>query len=191
MERTETTEPEETAETLTIDRFIERHGITLTWQSVPENPHWTGKDVGAAHYFCTLATGGRKMTLYYSKGSGLRVWRKTPKVWGNGDRPKDCKPRERAPLRLWRMSMYNKEAFENWTDPEPPTVAEVLDCLASDASSVDGAGSFEDWASDLGFDSDSRKAEDTYRATAKQANELRRLLGPVDYRVLLENVELL
>ncbi len=55
-----------------------------------------------------------------------------------------------------------------------PTLDEVLECLASDCAQL---GSFEDWCSDFGFDSDSRKAERTYNAIVKQEAALRRLLG--------------
>jgi hypothetical protein len=56
-----------------------------------------------------------------------------------------------------------------------PTVEDVLDCLASDASC---ASTFEDWCADLGYDSDSRKAEQTYRLIREQSEKLAGLLGP-------------
>lgn len=59
----------------------------------------------------------------------------------------------------------------------PPTAAEVLECLASDAAGVLNSNGFEDWAADLGYDTDSRKAERIYKTCAKQAANLRRLLG--------------
>ena len=72
---------------------------------------------------------------------------------------------------------------------KPPTLAEVLDCLASDASGVDNAQSFEDWANEYGYDTDSRKAEATYRACEKQAQELKALLGQDAYNQLLYSTE--
>lgn len=60
---------------------------------------------------------------------------------------------------------------------ERPSAADVLNCLASDASTYDQARGFEDWAADLGFDTDSRKAERIYREVGKQARELRAFLG--------------
>ncbi len=60
-----------------------------------------------------------------------------------------------------------------WT--HEPSAADVLDCLASDAGSAQL--SFEDWCEELGYDSDSRKAERTYNATLKQTEALRRLMG--------------
>ena len=70
-----------------------------------------------------------------------------------------------------------------------PTLDEVLDCLASDASMVDNARNFEDFASGLGYDPDSRKAEKTYRACQKQAKALKEFLGDEAYEVLLYHTE--
>lgn len=70
-----------------------------------------------------------------------------------------------------------------------PTLAEVLDCLASDASGVDNARSFEDWASEYGYDTDSRKAERTYHICEKQAQDLKALLGQDAYNQLLYSTE--
>jgi hypothetical protein len=58
-----------------------------------------------------------------------------------------------------------------------PTAADVLQCLASDASGVENARGFEDWCGDYGYSTDSRSAERTYRAIEKQAADLRRVLG--------------
>ena len=44
-----------------------------------------------------------------------------------------------------------------------PDAADVLDCLASDAGSIEYVSGFEEWASELGFDSDSRKAYRKFR----------------------------
>ena len=58
---------------------------------------------------------------------------------------------------------------------QAPEAEGVMGCLLSDASSAEA--DFESWASDLGFDPDSRKAEKTYRQVRKQTASLRRLLG--------------
>lgn len=72
---------------------------------------------------------------------------------------------------------------------KPPTLADVLDCLASDASGVDNAQSFEEWASEYGYDTDSRKAEKTYNICRQQAQELKALLGQDAYDQLLHETE--
>lgn len=70
-----------------------------------------------------------------------------------------------------------------------PSVEDLLDCLASDAATWENAQDFEDWARDLGYDPDSRKAERIYRAVEKQAKGLKRLLGDDAYDSLLWQVE--
>lgn len=71
-----------------------------------------------------------------------------------------------------------------------PTAADVLDSLASDSASIENARDFADWASDFGYDADSRKAERTYRACERLARRLRRFLGSDDsYQALLFDTE--
>jgi hypothetical protein len=70
-----------------------------------------------------------------------------------------------------------------------PTAAGVLNCLASDSSSVENTRSFEDWASDLGYDPDSRKAEKIFKTCEVQAAKLKKFLGEDLYKTLLWDVE--
>lgn len=70
-----------------------------------------------------------------------------------------------------------------------PTAEDVLDCLASDAASVEQARSFEDWCGDLGYDSDSRRAERTFKACEASARRLRQFLGASLYEALLYKTE--
>jgi hypothetical protein len=60
--------------------------------------------------------------------------------------------------------------------PILPTIEDVLYCLASEADALDHP-TFESWASDLGYDPDSRSAETTYRACLETARKLRAALG--------------
>ncbi len=68
---------------------------------------------------------------------------------------------------------------------KPPTAHDLLDCLAADAGTVADGQSFEDWAADLGYDTDSRRAERTYRAVVDQTARLRAFLSPEDFDALL------
>lgn len=58
-----------------------------------------------------------------------------------------------------------------------PETEDVINCLCSDAHSVVNATDFEDFADELGLDSDSRKDERTYNACVKQTDNLRAFLG--------------
>ena len=70
-----------------------------------------------------------------------------------------------------------------------PKAADVLDCLASDACGFANARDFADWASEYGYDPDSRKAYHTYRIVEKQAKKLRKFLGESAYETLLWGIE--
>jgi hypothetical protein len=70
-----------------------------------------------------------------------------------------------------------------------PTASDVLDCLAMDAIGVENARSFEEWCAEYGYDTDSRKAEKIFQVCEREAEGLRRLLGPEAYEQLLWKVE--
>jgi hypothetical protein len=97
--------------------------------------------------------------------------------------------------RHWKcMLRYgNKEMFVYFSQgsahTQEPTTAEVLDCLASDASSFENTDGFESWANEFGYDTDSRKAERIYKVVEEQADKLARLISPDDYETLLWDTE--
>ena len=62
-------------------------------------------------------------------------------------------------------------ALKGWT-PDP---LEVLWSIAQDGNALEMT--FEDWASEFGYDSDSRKAEKIYRACQDNALRLKKLLS--------------
>ncbi len=72
---------------------------------------------------------------------------------------------------------------------ENPKLADVLDCLASDASSIASATGFEDWARDLGYDPDSRNAEKIYNKVLAQKTKLEAFLGFSAFSDLLYSTE--
>jgi hypothetical protein len=58
---------------------------------------------------------------------------------------------------------------------DPPTAADVLESLLSDAAGA--GGDFDDWCADYGYDTDSRKAYATWEAVKAHTAELADLLG--------------
>jgi len=70
---------------------------------------------------------------------------------------------------------------------KPPTAADVLDSLAMDATT----DTFEDWADNIGYDKDSRKAYATWEACRRTHVQLSELLGYDDTGLsfLIERVE--
>jgi hypothetical protein len=70
-----------------------------------------------------------------------------------------------------------------------PTATEVLDCLASDASSVEYSADFEEWATESGYDTDSRKAYRTWETINAQTKKLKAFLGEELYDALLNDTD--
>lgn len=69
-----------------------------------------------------------------------------------------------------------------------PELDDVLDCLASDAAGYENCPTFEEWASDYGYDTDSRKAEKIFHAVKRESKSLSHLLGDA-YPTLLWDIE--
>lgn len=87
----------------------------------------------------------------------------------------------------YAMTTYFSQGYGH--NGKEPKVTSVLDCLASDSSSIENARSFEDWANDFGYDTDSRKAEKTFKTCEHQAKRLKNFLGDDLYEQLLWHTE--
>lgn len=58
-----------------------------------------------------------------------------------------------------------------------PTLEDVMPCLLMDYYSYQNNTDFEDFCNEFGYDSDSRKAESTYKAVCKNGKKLENLFG--------------
>lgn len=179
--------------TETLASLVARLGITLTAVPTDRNECMEGS-ANMAHWLVTLHRERHgAIALTFSMGAAHRQWN-TAKLRhyhgtytraeigkfspGFGDRGLGGAP-ESIALRQLR---------EECSDPTPPTVESVLDCLASDASSYDNARNFDEWAEEFGMDTDSRKAERSYKVVADQAKALRHFMG-AEYNALLYQTE--
>jgi hypothetical protein len=68
------------------------------------------------------------------------------------------------------------EAYGSRRDKIEPDFCDVLYSLSMDSDVIDASG-FEEWASNFGYETDSRKAESIYRACLDIALKLRAALG--------------
>ena len=66
-----------------------------------------------------------------------------------------------------------------------PTVAEVLECISADSTSVENARDFSEWCNEYGFDTADRSHRPIYTQCQKQAARLRKFLGEDAYETLL------
>lgn len=87
-----------------------------------------------------------------------------------------------AGSRHWRVTL-NRDGADAMTVPfsqgpgltEEPTAADVLDCLVSDASSIQSEPDWLAWAQGMGYTSieDAERARATYQAIERQTEALR------------------
>lgn len=91
-------------------------------------------------------------------------------------------------FRAGRSSMTTYFSMGYGHNGKTPTAADVLSCLASDATVEDY--DFEEWCRDLGMDIDSRRAERIYNVTKRQTEKLRKFLGDSAFRTLVYHTEL-
>jgi hypothetical protein len=73
--------------------------------------------------------------------------------------------------------------------PEAPTVAEVLDCLASDATTYDNRASFAEFCADYGYNDDSIRDKEVYERVVESGRKLAEWLGREAFEELLYSVE--
>ena len=93
----------------------------------------------------------------------------------------------RCTLKLGRRRLtvvFSMGIGHNGREPKAP---DVLDSLASDAARLSGC--FEDWCADYGYDTDSRRAERTWKACQRIKRQLRQFLGEQECNRLMYDTE--
>ena len=172
--------------TSTLAEFIDANNVTMEATPVESNPGMSDTVKGSQHYSVTLTTPHGTMQTFFSVGSGVvDSWigdEARPSVKVKGWRPDYASivdtRKSRASFRMGcGRTIWAEEFREALTPYYRPELANILDCLASDSSSYENARNFEDFASDMGYDTDSRRAERIYNACGKLAKDLRFLLG--------------
>lgn len=177
-----------------IADVMQRHGLTITSEFVPfsksrnAQPREDGKVWRSLNWRVTLHKARAAssapgtfaiMTTDYSAGEGnCPAYKASVKALGNRD---SIMRREAID---WEIEHGKACVCADGGRPYPaagaptlkPDACDVIYSLVRDADVLD-CGTFEEWASDLGYDTDSRKAEATYRACLEIALKLRNGLG--------------
>jgi hypothetical protein len=151
------------SEQLSLQQFIEKHGLKFACHRVDSREDGTLASSGLAEAFSS---------------AGMRHFRCRITVPWHGGIQKVSKS----------FGLYFSQGPAWTTDP---AFADVLDCIASDASAYEGnkEGGFVEWAAESGYDTDSRAAERIYRTIKRQAEQLKRALGHDAYKELLWSTE--
>lgn len=161
---------------LQADQFLRRENMEFTAKFFFHGPHWEYDKDSRDVYQLTLERPGRKpLTIRFgqSKVNSRNYWNAKPGLKTAGPR--------------FRYSANVPPPGYDWGDwiqvkPKAPTAYDLLSCLTKY-----DPGSLENFCGEFGYDTDSRKAEKTWRAcldewhqvqdffTEAQLNEIREI----------------
>lgn len=147
--------------------YLKLYGISVSFVDVPENPYWPDDSRSKFNFLIEFQEdqSGVSFSLYFSQS-------------------------HREPLYYGRMEIdrANEERRRLRIENECPDLWAVLSCIIRDADCMDY--DFEEWAENLGYDPDSRKAEKTYKACRQQTKEAMKIFNLDKIREYLEINEL-
>lgn len=164
--KTETTETKPTLETLGLTATISPHGVRA--MSKDESP------MCAWIVTFTNAKTGRSENFDYFTGYGCGP------DWSEQWLSRNYQEVANVPKHK-RYSIADKALLcrishaHNFKAKWKPDAIEILNAIARDGDALECT--FEDWAADYGYDSDSRKAESIYRACQENALRLKKILS--------------
>lgn len=98
-------------------------------------------------------------------------WDENPRNWQPRVLAWECEHGKKA-----RFASFMSNTFQGSGETLQPDAEAVVWSFVMDSDVID-AGGFESWASNFGYDTDSRKAETTYRACLDIALKLRAAIG--------------
>jgi len=143
--------------------------LRATFKRAPLNPHWGEDSADKFNFLIVLESTNTAHSFYFSQG--YREPLNYPYVGR----------RTMAEMRQEKDRLSVKNSY--------PDLFALLACLCMDAGVLD-CDSFEEWCSDYGYDSDSRKALKTYEACVEQSTKFKALVDVDKVWSYLEENEL-
>jgi len=161
---------------MTFEEFVAEHGIgmdakLITGDPVKEHPmfHW--------QVSLTIPDHPGSLNLVYRMGSA-HVTR--DRDWFSWAPRKQliCAVLKRSDAGRWFEKVRGYLGHGQWVYfPKPPEAHDVLQCVALDSQGLEGNPTYEEWASEYGYDPDSREGERIFKACQEQARKLLSWLG--------------
>jgi hypothetical protein len=158
---------------MTIHEFIKAERLTASFERVEPNRDDDKREHESFRVTVRREGGSKTFIVTWNRGIAekLRAWELAHPPYTN--------------RYLNRKSLDGAEAWELFVGPLP-TLADVLESVRMDCLTVMNGESFEDWAGELGYDPDSRKAERTFRAIKVEADDMLALLGRESFARFME-----
>lgn len=163
-----------------LREYVNCLGLTYTATFQPRPQPRETVEHPQLHWLITLSNGKQSAQFPYFEGiAHVQGYQQPP--WNGRMTIAQAEEQKQYRKTCETGLLYNttdrSAAFGTVKGKQPaPDLLDVLYCLVSDAS-VRHVSTYEEWASDYGYDADSRKGEETYRACQKQTTDLLRVLG--------------
>lgn len=161
----------------TLNQACESLRLSVSWEFVPfSRSRNAGEKTPSLNWRYSLERDGKEiLTGDYMQGAGhCPAYKASVKYLGDINSVlRDSKIREECET---GKTHVNTQTWVKPTKLNPPSLADLVYCLVSDASAIDHP-TFESWADEYGYDSDSRKGEALYRQCLEIALKLRAAIG--------------
>lgn len=172
---------------------IAKMGLTVTAKFVPfSHSRNKAEKTPSLNWIVTVLRNGREvLATEYSAGMGHSYNKATPKTWNRSVkeyRAAVCAVECETGFSAMQFYSWASDITPNKKAPILPDTADVFYSLIMDSSVLD-SGTFEDWAADFGYDSDSRKGESIYRTCLEIALKLRNGIGESGLSLLRETFQ--
>lgn len=178
--------------------IVDSLGLTLKLARVPANPLMDVNDSRKMINYCyTFKKDDKEWSSWFSTGCGWVERKKKPSFLGIGIGPVTKKDLDALEGRVTfnpltnrleksgRITLFQDEVLNSYFQIKQPTIFDIIECLMMDASAIH-YDTFEDWASDAGYDPDSRKAEEIFYSCRRTAKEFRAFIGAEKFSELQE-----
>lgn len=161
--------------------YLKEIGVSYTPVFIPQNASRNaGKKERSINWQVTLSRGDKVISTAY-----MHVVGHIPNYSQFRRHTLDRSTQEYEASMRGRYFLYSKSGFSPTSFPLPkPIECDIIYCLLSDMSGTDQP--FEEWASELGYDTDSRSAEEIYHACVKIGRDMRRLFKSAELAKLQE-----
>lgn len=169
-----------------VERLYKETGITAKvhgWVPMVRYENSINYDWPRLHFTIIFydKDGYAKEVVEYSMGLGLfKLPSKiTPRLWGFTDDNEAMfhamKEKPYADFKNKQLQAETVAKVAKFTN-QGPNVAQVLSCVCSEGLEAASYQSFENWASNLGYNEDSREAERVYNKCKEQYYKVNKLL---------------
>ena len=144
------------------------------------NPEMAGEmPEGSGHWQLSLSLDGRTVSIPFSMGPAHRRFtlkiRTSPARWWFGGQA--AKAGAVVPYHGKLKHASDRAELARVTEPIPPTLEDVLECLQGDAYMAESRPTFAEWCGDYGYDEDSRAALAAYHRAQAFTAKLETFLG--------------